>query len=675
MTAAERPFSWQEANQRALTQRLQTVRAALERHSRRQGEDCTPEPAPALPASPPPASSYGEAGRPPVIDALCALFKLSPFERDVLLLCAGVELEAEFSGLCAAAQGDPQRSYPTFSLALAALPDAHWSALMPSAPLRRHRLIEVGPGTVLTGCPLRIDERILHGLVGLNQWDERLHGVVDPVPLGGALVPSHQAQADRIAAIWRASEAASPVIQLCGPDRSGKRRIGAAVCRQLGLNLGRMPVEALPASPAELDILIQLWDREASLMGSVLLVEADEVEAGDPARGTALARVIERTAGLVLLSTSVRQPMRHRPMVTLDVGNPTLSEQRFLWNQALGSAAGALSGQIEQLAVQFDISDLAIHAAGVEALGRMSQGSGPQEPEAPDDVRASALGQTLWDSCRLAVRPRLDDLAQRLEPAAAWDDLVLPETQHRILRDITAHVRRRGTVYHEWGFASKGERGLGISALFAGPSGTGKTMAAEVLARELRLDLYRIDLSAVVNKYIGETEKNLRRLFDMAEGGGAILLFDEADALFGKRTETKDSHDRYANQEVAYLLQRMESYRGLAILTTNLRSALDTAFLRRLRYVIQFPFPDAVQRAELWRRVFPPDAPTEGLVPERLAQLSIPGGHVRNIALNAAFLAAEAGEPIRMSHVLRAAQSEYAKLEKTLADSEIAGWL
>src|SRR6185437_1267443 len=196
---------------------------------------------------------------------------------------------------------------------------------------------------------------------------------------------------------------------------------------------------------------------------------------------------------------------------------------------------------------------------------------------------------------------------------------ILPETQKQVLREIAIHVRQRSKVYEQWGFAVASSRGLGISALFYGPSGTGKTMAGEVLANELRLDLYRIDLSQIVNKYIGETEKNLRRVFDAAEDGGAILFFDEADALFGKRSEVKDSHDRYANIEINYLLQRMELYRGLAVLATNMKSALDPAFLRRIRFVINFPFPDATQRVEIWRRIFPAATPTEGLDMARLA--------------------------------------------------------
>jgi SpoVK/Ycf46/Vps4 family AAA+-type ATPase len=277
-------------------------------------------------------------------------------------------------------------------------------------------------------------------------------------------------------------------------------------------------------------------------------------------------------------------------------------------------------------------------------------------------------------ACRSQSRPRLDNLAQRIDTRASWNDIVLPVAQLAMLREIAAHVRQRAKVYEAWGFAQKCARGLGISALFAGASGTGKTLAAEVLADELRLDLYRIDLSQVVSKYIGETEKNLRRVFDAAEEGGAILLFDEADALFGKRSEVKDSHDRYANIEISYLLQRMEAYRGLAILTTNMKNALDPAFLRRIRFVVQFPFPDAAERIEIWRRIFPVQMPVDRLDISKLAKLHVAGGNIRNIALNAAFLAADANEPVRMSHLLRAARTEYAKIEKPLTDAEIGGW-
>jgi SpoVK/Ycf46/Vps4 family AAA+-type ATPase len=247
---------------------------------------------------------------------------------------------------------------------------------------------------------------------------------------------------------------------------------------------------------------------------------------------------------------------------------------------------------------------------------------------------------------------------------SGWDDLVLPPLQAAQLRQVAAAVRQRAKVYQEWGFAARSTRGLGISALFSGPSGTGKTLAAEVLADELKLDLYRIDLSQVVSKYIGETEKNLRRVFEAAESGGAILFFDEADALFGKRSEVKDSHDRYANIEVSYLLQRMEAYHGLAILTTNQPEAIDPAFLRRLRFIVTFPFPGPLQRAEIWRRIFPGLTPLEGLDYEQLSRWDISGGSIYNIALQAAFLAAETGGPVRMDHLFQAARNEFTRLEK-----------
>jgi SpoVK/Ycf46/Vps4 family AAA+-type ATPase len=229
-------------------------------------------------------------------------------------------------------------------------------------------------------------------------------------------------------------------------------------------------------------------------------------------------------------------------------------------------------------------------------------------------------------------------------------------------------------VLGDWGFARQGARGLGVGALFHGESGVGKTLACEVLASELALDLYRVDLSSVVSKYIGETEKNLARVFDAAEGSGAILLFDEADALFGKRSEVKDSHDRYANIEVGYLLQRMETYHGLAVLTTNQRAALDPAFTRRLRFVVQFPFPDQAQRERLWRGAFPPEAPCADLDYAGLARLQLAGGHIRNIAVNAAFMAAEAGTAITMPLIAQAARHEAAKHDRALPESQTKRW-
>jgi hypothetical protein len=651
--------SWHEANQRYLMAAVATVRAALERATQ-SGEAADANAAQQLLEA-----AKAELPGPSALEALCSAFGLSAFERDLLLLCAGAELDSAFAARCAEAQGDPRRAYATFSLALAVLPDAHWSALTPAAPLRRWRLIETGESEALTRSPLRIDERVLHYLTGVSYLDDRLQGLLEPVAAPTGLTPAHHDLAQRLGELWARSDAARgwPVVQLCGEDVSDRRAVATAACAALGMSLYALCAGDVPAAAAERLALARLCERESVLSGCVILLECDE-ESGDG--GRAAVAVVENLRSPLVVSG--REPLRspRRALLRFDVPRPAAVEQRELWSGALGSMAVGQNGMLDRLVSQFRMSAQTIHAVCAEA------GAALAAEDAPPSER---IGEWLWDACRMQARPRLDDLAQRLMPRAAWEDLVLPEAQQEGLRDIAVHVRQRAVVYESWGFAAKSARGIGLSALFAGPSGTGKTMAAEVLAQELRLDLYHIDLSQVVSKYIGETERNLRRVFDAAEAGGAILLFDEADALFGKRTEVKDSHDRYANIEVSYLLQRMEAYRGLAILTTNMKSALDPAFLRRIRFVVQYPFPEALQRAEIWRRVFPSATPTVGLDPHRLARLNVAGGNIRNIALHGAFLAAEAREPVGMKHLLRAARTEYAKLEMPLTDAETEGWV
>lgn len=360
----------------------------------------------------------------------------------------------------------------------------------------------------------------------------------------------------------------------------------------------------------------------------------------------------------------------HRSVESYVVDKPSPAAQQRLWLDALQAAAPGASSAVApeflgEVAEQFRLS--------AETIVSIAASTASAHEEAGEDARQ--LKERIWSACRLHARPRLEGLAEQIVPVSSWDDLVLPDAQMLVLRQIAAQSRNRMTVYESWGFSARGRRGLGLSALFAGPSGTGKTLAAEVLAHELRLDLYRIDLSAVVSKYIGETEKNLRQVFDAAECGGCLLLFDEADALFGKRAEVKDSHDRYANIEVGYLLQRMESFQGLAVLTTNLKSSLDKSFQRRLRFTVDFPFPDTAQRQQIWERAFPAQTPTHGLDAARLATLNMTGGNIHNIALNAAFLAADARQPVGMSHILQAAQLEATKTERPIAENEVRRWV
>jgi vesicle-fusing ATPase len=582
------------------------------------------------------------------------LFGLTRFESDLLMLCAAVELDGGIAAAVSRAL-DTRDPRPTFGLALACLPHAHWDALQPEAPLRSWRLVNVSDSGTLTSRRASIDERVLHHLLGLPARDPRLDGMVIAFPPSGPMFRSHENAATEFA-----RSVVNARRQVIVNLRANDEATGRAFAMHVSDTLGAVPVgvvaPALPRPGLTLHDLTRLLDREWLLSRSLPVVFG--IEDQEPAVGvlaeTSLTPVIITINAPPKTCTSVSS----RVVLNHTVPAPSPAEQRSLLRHAINGAADPdLMSAVDDVAHRHSLTSESIAAIGLE----MNQPDGEASPS-----------QRLHTLCRERSRTRLDNLAQRIASRAGWSDIVLPTGHLDRLRDITRQVRHRFTVYDEWGFADRTSRGLGVTALFAGESGTGKTLAAEIIANELSLDLYRVDLAATVSKYIGETEKNLSRLFDAAEGSGAVLLFDEADALFGKRTEIRDSHDRYANLEVAYLLQRMESYRGLAILTTNLRSNLDRAFVRRLRFIMQFPFPDEEQRAEIWRKAFPPQTPLENVEPESLAKLTIPGGSIWSIALSAAFAAAEAGTAITPAHLVQAARTEYAKNDRSLTMTEMA---
>jgi hypothetical protein len=581
---------------------------------------------------------------------------LSSFEADVLLLCAAMELDTRIAALCATAQDDLRPS-PTFALAMSLFDAPAWEALSPDRPLRYWRLIEINqPGAQpLTTSALRADERIVSFIKGLNYLDDRLSPLVTPVPASTIdSLPGSQRAAARqaVGALSAAANHFEPVA-LIGRDRDSKRQLAAAVANTAGLHLYRMPIEMLPAHAGELETLARLWQRESLLLPIALYIDAQELERGAPgAADSPLARLIRfvtRAGGLIFIAS--RDPLAGlATSASVLAEKPTPAEQQAAWQTMIGDG-----GQAARLAGQFNLNRHDIASIVVRARKE-------------DDGRT--FPERVWGGCRARTRPTLDRLADRLDTKATWDHIVLPSPESALLRQVAAQVDSRAKVYDEWGFRDRMNRGFGISALFAGESGTGKTMAAEVLANALNLDLYRIDLSAVVSKYIGETEKNLRQVFDEAEDGGAILLFDEADALFGKRSEVRDSHDRYANIEINYLLQRMEAYRGLAILATNMKSALDSAFMRRLRFIIKFPFPGAAERRLMWERAFPAGTPLGVLDYDRLSKLGVTGGTIHNITLNAAFSAARAGTPVTMASILEAARTEFRKTDRPVNESD-----
>ena len=602
--------------------------------------------------------------RPP-LKTLVELAQLSPFELKILLMAVGVELDASFGKLIADILGNPDHQMPTLSLALSVCPDAHWSAITHENPLRYWHLITLHKSTILTNASFSVDEIILHYLIGIHTLDSRLAPFLNPITTEGTLVPSHQKIAEQIIRYVStpSGTGSTPIIQLQGSSTEDQKAIVAHIFSDYNSIAYSIPVQLLPSNFDELSNFIHLWNREAKLHQSVLFLDGKALHSTDEARMNHLSYLLEKVRGIVILSTEDKFGGTQRKIHHIQVGKPGREEQKSLWKARLGTVAETLDGTIGEVVTQFNLDSHTIsHLAQMAVAKHGTNGS--------SSLNGSGIKESLWTSCCDHTRPNLSHLAQRMEPMASWDDLVLPVTQKAILEEICIHVQQRQKVYDAWGFRSKSNRGLGITALFAGESGTGKTMASEVIAHALQLDLYRIDLSQVINKYIGETEKNLKKVFDAAEDSGAILLFDEADALFGKRSEVKDSHDRHSNIEVSYLLQKMEAYRGLAILTTNMKNALDKAFLRRIRFVIQFPFPDAQMRGEIWKRAFPQQTPTKALSIPKLANLNVAGGHIRNIALNASFAAAHKEQPVTMEDIQQAAKKEYVKLEKHMSPSE-----
>ncbi len=633
------------------------------------------------------AADYDQPAHEYALSQLAHRFSLNEAERLVLLLCLAFELDPNVGRLCALAQADPGRPYPTFALAIRLFGLTDWSPVLPARPLRGLRLIELRQphGTPLLLAELGLSESVLHFIQGGRSIDSKLQPFLQPV----ARAP----RAD--SAIARALDEIGPAlahgVALLGADWDEKLRGLAWWAAEREVELWRMAPEWLPGVVVELDELAVLWHRDAGLHKLALVVDLHHAASSDPASAARIRRFTASTSSPVFYAALDGAALGDlAPTRTFQAPLPSPGLQRDLWLEHLPAGVEnrrQLAGELSQLYL-LDEAEIQSTVAIVADRG---------EP----------FGSELRRRLSLQHRPRVDSLAQRVDVKAGWDDLILPPEKKTILERIVEQVGGRWRVYGEWGLAERMNRGLGVSALFAGDSGTGKTMAAEVLAQALEMDLYRVDLASVVNKYIGETEKHLRRLFDAFESCGAILLFDECDALFGKRSEVKDSHDRYANIEINYLLQRLETYRGLAILATNDRGALDTAFLRRLRFVVTFNMPAAEERALIWTRLLPPpeapdygeaapsdrkvwssdrpcaDAyatnnapriPSRDLDYRRLAQFPLTGGSILNAAVNAAFRAAaerhDRERVVTMPHVLAAVRDEYVKLERPIDEGD-----
>lgn len=588
----------------------------------------------------------GDQGRAPLLAAATA-WALTDVERDVLFVATMVDLQPELARLCAYLVDDAARPWCSPAILAALLEPLHGRSavarVLAGAAGGLERFGLCGVDRVDRGswaaAPVWVDGRVRAIALGDGALDPRLAAALAPLA-SSPLPPRFAPTIDRTAGLL---ELGADRITLTGSPTAPLDALAASAAGRIDCTAVRLNVGALGGGPAAESAA--LVAREAALCGLVLVVDEELPVAWPPLR-----------APMLRLATATSQVPAGR---VVRVPTPTQPERVEMLRSAL------LPRRVDD-----------------DALGRIAA----QFPLAPDGAREAAataiseastdggLVDTLWSACRERARCHAPGLVTLVEPSRRWDDLILPAPVLARLHELAAQVVQRPRVYDEWGFGGPLGRARGITALFAGPSGTGKTLAAEVLAGELGVDLQRVDLAGVVDKYIGETEKHLGAVFDAAERSGALLFFDEADALFGKRTEVRDSHDRYANLEVDYLLQRMEAYPGLAVLATNRRRALDGAFLRRLRFVIEFPVPDVSSRRRIWERALPTEAPTDDLALDVVSRLELSGGSIVNVAVNAAFAAATSEQPIGMAHLESAALAELEKLERLVRASDFSGW-
>lgn len=626
---------------------------------------------------------------------LMQTFSLTPFEKNVIRLTLAPELDLRYERIYAYLQDDVTRRRPSVDLALNLLspnPDAKLANRVhfaPEAVLIRHNLIHLITDPQQMHPPLlshylKLDDQIIRLLLEHQNLDARLAPfcemvkpsvTMDELPLSGEMKKALPAL------VLEARQSRLPLrLYFQGPRGIGKRRTAEALAGEAGMSLLAVDLARALAADPDFDRQLKLLFREAWLQDAILYLDGLEAllseERTIPYKRL-LGRLAEDAGITILTGAQPWVPAGHRPigMIGVPFALPQFTERRACW-QANLTAAGIMlePDDLDGLADRFRLTPLQIAEAVATAHHRASlQTTGESPEEALSQSSMKPAIDDLFAAARTQSGHDLKALARQIEPKYVWADIVLPEDTLAQLREVCQRVAHQQRVLGEWGFGQKISLGKGVNALFAGPSGTGKTMAAEIIANELRLDVYKIDLSAVVSKYIGETEKNLERIFTTAENANAILFFDEADALFGKRSEVRDSHDRYANVEISYLLQKMEEYEGIAILATNLRQNLDESFVRRLTFTVHFPAPDEASRRRIWAKIWPAQTPRDAdLDLDFLArQFKLSGGNIKNVALAAAFLAAEDDSAVTMAHLVRATRREYQKLGKPLTEAEL----
>jgi hypothetical protein len=617
---------------------------------------------------------------------LATTFGLDPFEVDALLVCLAPTLDLRYERLYGYLQDDVTRKRPTVNLVLDLLAEpgpkrlSYLAHFADDQPLFKYQLLvrgsESGPSDPpLLSQTLRVDEAVVAWLLGryqphadLGPYATLIQPQAGPADANELLARQVQAHLEQMA---RTDE--RPLIVFYGPDQASQEAAARLLATQLGRWLLLIDLAAVIKTEISPLNALRLALRDARLTGALLYLFGWDACLKEGALPPELLIELCMHPDLAIVAgQSLWQAEgieRDRPLFWLNFPIPIYGQRLALWQHFLAkgpafereSASVAEELELVALAGQFGLTTGQIRDTVASARDRAAQ-------------RGDAIqSQDLFIAARAHSNPRLSTLARKIIPRYTWSDIILPHDQLAILHELVATVRGRPQVLEQWGVGRKLASSAAVTVLFAGDPGTGKTMAAEVIANELGLDLYKIDLSTVVSKYIGETEKNLERIFNEAESSNAILFFDEADAIFGKRSEVKDAHDRYANIEISYLLQRMEAYDGVTILATNLRANLDEAFTRRLQFAIDFPFPEKEDRLRIWQTLFPPEVPRDPDIDfNRLAQrFKLAGGNIRNIIVSAAYLAAADGGRVTMAHLLHGTRRELQKMGRLVGEEDL----
>lgn len=614
-------------------------------------------------------------------------FTLDSFEKQLLILCLASWFDDRYNKLYSILLDDQLKSFPSIELAFLLTQFDDKQKPVNYLPFSKDRLIfewniiePVYENSFTPTSPLKINGRISSYLNGNNSFDPLLYGIADlqfDTPSLQQLF-FNQKETFRIESIIahlrqltkESGQEFKHWFYLYGPQSSGKKSIAGAICKELNLPVLFIDIAILMYTDRDIRPVIKSIVRESVLQPcGICLINFDR-SFNDDEKSVTMTRLIihELMKVNIPVFCNGKLPLPTKSwdnnlnLSSIEISIPEPDIRHKIWKKVLAPYTSKVTLQeIAKLAERFQFTAGEIAVIARTATSFIST-----------DSEITPLAEKITAYCVEGISSRLPLFATRVTTPFSWDDLVLPDVQLDLLRDICAHAVNHSKIYNEWGFSKKVASGRGINVLFTGISGTGKTMTAGIIARELGLELLRIDLSLVISKYIGETEKNLAAIFHQAESGRSILFFDEADALFGKRSAVKDAHDRYANIEVAYLLQKMEDYEGISILATNFRQNIDDAFTRRMHFIVEFPLPDRTQREKLWQKVFPVQAPLKEIDFSYLArQFTITGANIKNIAINAAFNAAGKGEPIHMNHILQEVRREFKKTGAFIAEDTL----